>query len=179
MAAFDGCDLKRGARSFVFADGQPNARVMVIGEGPGREEDMRGLPFVGAAGQLLDRMFGAIGMRRDHPDPARALYITNTVPWRPEGNRTPTDAEIALLRPFLLRHIELADPAVLVLMGNAACQAVLETKGISRQRGQWAQALGRAALPMYHPSALLHRPELKRDAWADLLSLQARLRELP
>ena len=179
MEAYDGCDLKRGARRFVFADGNPAARVMIIGEGPGREEDLQGLPFVGPAGQLLDRMFAAIGMRRDHPDPARALYITNTVPWRPEGNRTPTDDEIALLRPFLLRHIELADPALLVLMGNPACQAVLQQTGISRLRGSWVQAQGRTVLPMFHPSALLRRPEWKREAWADLLTLQAKLRDLP
>ena len=98
MEAYDGCDLKRGARRFVFADGNPAARVMVIGEGPGSEEDRTGLPFVGSAGQLLDRMFAAIGMRRDHPDPAHALYITNSVPWRPLNDQTPTDDEIALMR---------------------------------------------------------------------------------
>lgn len=179
MEAFDGCELKRGARRFVFADGNSAARVMIIGEGPGGEEDRTGLPFVGPAGRLLDRMFAAIGMRRDHPDPARALYITNSVPWRPEGNRIPTDDEIALMRPFLLRHVALADPAVLVLMGNAACQAVLCEKGITRRRGQWAEALGRPVLPMFHPSALLRRPEWKREAWADLLTLQAKLRDLP
>lgn len=179
FAAFDGCDLKPGARRFVFADGNPAARVMIVGEGPGQEEDRQGLPFVGPAGQMLDRMFAAIGMRRDHPDPARALYITNSVPWRPPGNRQPSDDEIALLRPFLLRHIQLADPAVLVLMGNAATQAVLGRQGITRLRGAFVQALGRPALPMFHPSALLRRPDWKREAWADLLTLQARLRELP
>lgn len=179
FAAFDGCELKPGARSFVFADGNPAARVMIVGEGPGQEEDRLGLPFVGPAGRMLDRMFAAIGMRRDHPDPARALYITNSVPWRPPGNRQPTDDEIALLRPFLLRHIELADPAVLVLMGNAAAQAVLGRQGITRLRGSFVQALGRPVLPMFHPSALLRRPDWKREAWADLLTLQARVRELP
>jgi DNA polymerase len=179
FAAFDGCDLKPGARSFVFADGNPAARVMIVGEGPGEHEDRQGLPFVGPAGQMLDRMFAAIGLRRDHPDPGRALYITNAVPWRPPGNRTPTDDEIALLRPFLLRHVELADPAILVLMGNAACQALLGRQGISRLRGGFVQAHGRPALPMFHPSALLRRPEWKREAWSDLLTLQARLRELP
>lgn len=179
LAAFDGCELKRGARSCVFADGNPAARVMIVGEGPGQEEDRSGLPFVGPAGQMLDRMFAAIDMGRAHPDAGRALYITNTVPWRPPGNRTPTDDEIALLRPFLMRHIELADPAVLVVMGNAACQAILGSQGISRLRGVWAQALGRAVLPMFHPSALLRRPDWKREAWADLLALQAKLRETP
>jgi uracil-DNA glycosylase len=179
LAGFDGCELKRGARNCVFADGTPAARVMIVGEGPGQEEDRQGLPFVGPAGQMLDRMFAAIGMARSHPDPARALYITNTVPWRPPGNRTPTDDEIALLRPFLLRHVELAGPDILVLMGNAACQAILGRQGISRLRGTWVQALGRQVLPMFHPSALLRRPDWKREAWADLLALQARLRETP
>lgn len=179
LEAFEGCDLKPGARSCVFADGTPGAKVMIVGEGPGAEEDRQGLPFVGPAGQMLDRMFAAIGLRRDHPDPARALYITNTVPWRPPGNRQPTDDEIAMLRPFLLRHIELADPVLVVAMGNAACQALLGRQGIMRLRGAWVTAHGRPLLPMFHPSALLRRPEWKREAWADLLTLQARLREEP
>jgi DNA polymerase len=179
FAGFDGCALKRGARSFVFADGTPGARVMIVGEGPGEQEDRAGLPFVGPAGQLLDRMFAAIGLRRDHPDPARALYITNTVPWRPPGNRQPTDDEIALCRPFLLRHVALAAPALVVAMGNAAAQALLGRQGISRLRGTFQAAPFGPVLPMFHPSALLRRPEWKREAWADLLTLQARLRELP
>jgi uracil-DNA glycosylase len=179
MAGFDGCELKRGARNCVFADGNPAARVMIIGEGPGQEEDRTGLPFVGQAGQMLDRIFAAIDMGRTHPDAARALYITNTLPWRPPGNRAPTDDEIALMRPFLLRHIALANPAILVPMGNTACQAILGQQGISRLRGGWTQALGRMVLPMYHPSALLRRPDWKREAWADLLVLQAKLREMP
>lgn len=180
FAAFDGCELKLGARSFVFADGRPGARVMIVGEAPGRQEDEQGLPFVGPAGQLLDRMFAAIGLRRDHPDPARALYITNSVPWRPPGNRQPTDDEIALCRPFLLRHIELAAPSLLVAMGNAAVQALLGRQGITRLRGSFHTGPGGLPLlPMFHPSALLRRPAWKREAWADLLTLQARLRELP
>jgi DNA polymerase len=180
FAAFDGCELKLGARSFVFADGRPGARVMIVGEAPGRQEDEQGLPFVGPAGQLLDRMFAAIGLRRDHPDPARALYITNSVPWRPPGNRQPTDDEIALCRPFLLRHIELAAPSLLVAMGNAAVQALLGRQGITRLRGSFHTGPeGLPLLPMFHPSALLRRPAWKREAWADLLTLQARLRELP
>ena len=177
--AFDGCDLKLGARRFVFADGNPAARVLILGEGPGAEEDRAGLPFVGPAGQMLDRMFAAIGLRRDHPDPARALYITNTVPWRPPGNRQPSDDEIALLRPFVLRHIELAAPALVVAMGNAAAQALLGRQGITRLRGTFQDTPLGPVLPMFHPSALLRRPEWKREAWADLLTLQARLRELP
>lgn len=178
-AAFEGCELKRGARSFVFADGRPGARVMIVGEGPGEQEDRAGLPFVGPAGQMLDRMFAAIGLGRTHPDPARALYITNTVPWRPPGNRQPTDDEIALCRPFLMRHVELAAPALVVAMGNAAAQALLGRQGITRLRGAFQPAPFGPVLPMFHPSALLRRPEWKREAWADLLTLQARLRELP
>lgn len=173
LAAFEGCDLRRGAQSCVFADGDPRARVMIVGEGPGADEDRAGLPFVGRAGQLLDRMFAAIGMARSSPDPARALYITNTVPWRPPGNREPDAAELALLRPFLLRHIELADPEVLVLMGNVACEALLGRRGILKLRGGWAEVQGRPALPMLHPAYLLRNPEAKREAWADLLALKA------
>lgn len=179
FAAFDGCALKPGARSFVFADGRAGARVMIVGEGPGEQEDRAGLPFVGPAGQMLDRMFAAIGLGRDHPDPGRALYVTNAVPWRPPGNRQPTDDEIALCRPFLQRHVELAAPALVVAMGNAACQALLGRQGITRLRGAFQAAPFAPVLPMFHPSALLRRPEWKREAWADLLTLQARLRELP
>lgn len=176
LAGFDGCDLRRGALSCVFADGNPAARVMIVGEGPGADEDRLGKPFVGRAGQMLDLMFAAIGLSRASPDPAAALYITNTVPWRPPGNREPTRDELAMLRPFLLRHIELAGPDVLVLMGNVACEALLNARGILRLRGTWTQAAGLPALPMLHPAYLLRTPAAKREAWADLLSLQARLR---
>lgn len=177
MAAYPHCDLRLGARNFVFADGNPAARVMVIGEAPGREEDREGRPFVGPAGQLLDRMFAAIGMRRDHPDPARALYITNVMPWRPPQNRRPEPAEIAMMRPFLERHIELAGPDLLVLTGNTPCAALLGRGAITQIRGDWVEVLGRPALPTFHTSYLLRKPEAKREAWADLLSLQARLRQ--
>jgi uracil-DNA glycosylase len=177
LAAFELCELKRGAKSLVFADGDPKARVMVIGEAPGRDEDIAGLPFVGRAGQLLDRMFAAIGMGRQSPDPAQAIYITNVMPWRPPQNREPSPEEIALMLPFLERHVELAAPDVIVLMGNTPCAALLGRKGITRMRGQWVQALGRPVLPMFHPAYLLRTPEAKRAAWADLLSLQSRLRD--
>ncbi|MCC5970749.1 MAG: uracil-DNA glycosylase [Pararhodobacter sp.] len=179
LAAFPHCDLRKGARSCVFADGNPAARVMIIGEGPGREEDQRGLPFVGQAGRLLDQMFAAIGLARNAPSPETALYITNTVPWRPLGNREPTPEELAMLRPFLMRHIELADPELVVLMGNVACHSVLGQRGILKLRGQWQTVLGRPTLPMLHPAYLLRNAEAKREAWADLLSLQARMRALP
>lgn len=176
LAHFDGCELRLGAMSCVFADGNPAARVMIVGEGPGADEDRQGKPFVGRAGQLLDLMFAAIGLSRTSPDPAGALYITNTVPWRPPGNREPTRDELAMLRPFLLRHIELAQPDLLIPMGNVACEALLGQRGILRLRGTWTEALGRPALPMLHPAYLLRTPAAKREAWADLLSLQARLR---
>ncbi|MFT3690548.1 uracil-DNA glycosylase [Paenirhodobacter sp.] len=178
VTAFDLCELKKGARNTVFADGNPKARVMIIGEAPGRDEDLQGKPFVGRAGQLLDRMFAAIGLSRTTPDPDRAFYITNVLPWRPPGNRDPEPAEIAMLLPFLQRHVELADPDVLVLMGNAACTAALGQRGILRLRGKWAEAFGRPALPMTHPAYLLRQPQAKREAWADLLSLRARLDRL-
>lgn len=176
LALFPHCDLRRGARNCVFADGNPAARVMIVGEGPGADEDRLGRPFVGRAGQLLDLMLAAIGLSRESPDPARAVYITNTVPWRPPGNREPTAAELAMLRPFLLRHIELAAPDLLVLVGNVACDALLGQRGILKLRGRWTNATGRPALPMLHPAYLLRNPEAKREAWADLLSLKARLR---
>jgi DNA polymerase len=177
QAAYEHCELKRGARSLVFADGNPAARVMIVGEAPGRDEDLQGLPFVGKAGQLLDRMFEAIGMGRAHPDAERALYITNVLPWRPPENRDPSPEEIAMMLPFVRRHVELVGPEVLVLMGNHSCQALLGRKGITRLRGHWAEALGRPALPMFHPAYLLRNPAAKREAWHDLLMLQARLRE--
>lgn len=176
LAGFSHCELRKGARSCVFADGVPKARVMIIGEGPGADEDRRGLPFVGRAGQLLDQMFGAIGLSRQSPDTEQGIYITNTVPWRPPGNREPTADELTMLRPFLLRHIELAEPEFLVLMGNVACDALLGRRGIMRMRGNWTEAAGLPALPMMHPAFLLRTPIAKREAWADLLSLNARLK---
>ncbi len=178
MEAFDHCELKLGARSFVFCDGDPSAHVMIVGEAPGREEDRAGRPFVGRAGQLLDRMFDCIGMGRTKADPAQGLYITNVLPWRPPSNRTPDTSEIAMMLPFLERHIALADPQIVVLMGNTPCQALLGKTGITRMRGQWTEVLGKPCLPMFHPAFLLRNPIAKREAWADLLSLQARLRDM-
>lgn len=175
LSAFDQCELKKGARNTVFADGNPAARVLILGEAPGREEDQEGLPFVGRAGQLLDRMFEAIGLSRQSPDPATALYITNVMPWRPPQNRDPEPEEIAMMRPFVERHIALIDPDVIVTMGNTPCLCLMNQKGILRLRGTWTQALGKPVLPMTHPAYLLRNPAAKREAWADLLSLKARL----
>ncbi|MGR3199868.1 MAG: uracil-DNA glycosylase [Paracoccus sp. (in: a-proteobacteria)] len=176
--AFDGIELKKGARNFCFADGNPKAGVLILGEAPGDEEDRQGRPFVGRAGQLLDRMFAAIGLARDAVDAERAIYIVNVLTWRPPGNRDPSPDEIAVSLPFLRRHIDLADPDLIVLMGNIPCQAALEKRGILRLRGQWVQAFGRPALPMAHPAYLLRNPAAKREAWGDLLSLAERLDSL-
>jgi uracil-DNA glycosylase family 4 len=176
IAAFDLCDLKKGARNTVFADGNPNARVLILGEAPGADEDREGRPFVGRAGQLLDRMFAAIGLSRQSPNVQGALYITNVLPWRPPGNRDPEPDEIAMMRPFVERHIALVDPAVIVVMGNTPLDALTGRRGILRARGTWTEALGKPLLPMTHPAYLLRNPGAKREAWADLLSLQARLR---
>ena len=179
LAAYPHCELKIGARNTVFADGNPKARVMIIGEAPGADEDRQGLPFVGRAGQMLDRMFAAIGLGRSAPDAAAALYITNVMPWKPPGNRDPSTEEIAMMLPFLERHVGLIDPDVIVVMGNIPAQAVLRQRGITRLRGNWTQALSKPVLPMLHPAYLLRNPIAKREAWADLLALQAHLRDTP
>ena len=175
MAAFDHCELKRGAKTTVFADGNPAARVMVIGEAPGRDEDIQGKPFVGRAGQLLDKMFSAIGLSRADLDAQSALYMANILPWRPPQNRDPLPAEISMMLPFVKRHVALAQPDILVLMGNISCQALLGKKGITRLRGHWTDAVDLPVLPMFHPAFLLRNPIAKRDAWHDLLMIKARL----
>lgn len=175
LAAYPWCDLRLGAKSLVFSDGKPGARVMIVGEAPGREEDRQGRPFVGQAGQLLDRMLSAIGLSRDAPDAAHAVYITNILPWRPPSNRDPDPAEVAMMLPFLRRHIELAAPDILVCMGNHACGAILNKRGITRLRGHWGDAFGLPVLPMLHPAYLLRQPAAKANAWEDLLSLRARM----
>lgn len=178
IETFEGCEMKRGARNTVIADGNPAARVMIIGEAPGRDEDIAGKPFVGRAGQLLDKMFAAIGMGRDAPLSKDAIYISNVMPWRPPNNRDPSPDEIAMMVPFLERHVQLVAPELLVLMGNTPCLAVLGRKGIMRMRGHWEEAWGKPVMPMTHPAYLLRTPAAKREAWADLLAIQAKLREL-
>ncbi|MEM7320462.1 MAG: uracil-DNA glycosylase, partial [Pseudomonadota bacterium] len=173
MDQFTHCDLKKGARQLVFADGTADASVMIIGEAPGRDEDREGRPFVGRAGQLLDRMLAAIDLDR-----TQNVYITNVLPWRPPQNRDPRPDEVAMMKPFLERHVALIRPKVLVLMGNISCQAVLGKRGITRMRGKWDQALSLPVIPMFHPAYLLRQPSMKRQAWADLLELQAKLRSI-
>jgi len=178
MAEFTGSPLRETATNLVFSDGVAGAPVMVIGEAPGAEEDRLGKPFVGASGQLLDRMFGSVGMSR-----ARELYITNILPFRPPGNRTPTDAEISLFMPFVLRHIALARPRLLVLAGAVAAKGLLQSRdGITRLRGRWHQVSileekVLKAMPTLHPAYLLRNPIAKRDAWADLLMLQREMND--
>ncbi len=173
---FDGCPLKRGASHTVFAGGNPASRVMLIGEAPGREEDRAGVPFVGRAGKLLDKMLAAIGRDRD------GVYITNVVAWRPPENREPTPEEVAACLPFLRRHIELVDPALIVLLGAVAVKNVMGlTDGIMRLRGRWLEyRLGSRmvpVLPTLHPAYLLRQPAQKKLAWHDLMEIAARLEE--
>ena len=179
VRAFEGCALKRTAKNTVFADGVPGAPVMVVGEAPGADEDRLGKPFVGVSGQLMDRMFDAIGMSR-----GRDLYITNILFWRPPGNRTPTLAEQAICLAFTRRHIELARPKLLVLAGGTAAKAVLDTtEGIMRLRGKWTtlrldDGTEMPTMPTFHPAYLLRTPASKRQSWLDLLAIDEKLREL-
>lgn len=172
---FELCTLKRGARNTVFAQGDPAARVMVIGDAPDRDADRSGLPFAAGVGQLLERMFTAINMRVEAEQAADRIYLAAAMPWRP-ATTPPQEADLQMMTPFLLRHIELANPDVVVLMGNTACQMVLGRTGVSRLRGAWTEALGCAVLPMVHPASLIRTPSAKREAWADLLALKAKLR---
>jgi uracil-DNA glycosylase family 4 len=178
VRAFEGCALKTTAKSTVFSAGPADAPVMLIGEGPGREEDLEGAPFVGRSGQLLDRMLEAIGLSRQ-----TNAYITNVIFWRPPGNRAPTAEEVAICAPFLLRHIMLKAPKVIVLLGATPLKHVLNTEeGITRARGRWGRyaAADREipALPTFHPAYLLRTPSAKRQVWQDLLSLKLKLREM-
>lgn len=176
VVGFDGCALKKGARSTVFADGNPLARLMVIGEAPGREEDQAGLPFVGRSGRLLDLMLAAIGLSRKAMEAKDSVYISNVLPWRPPGNREPSSDEVAMMAPFLFRHVELKAPEAILLLGSPATRTVLGTgQGVARMRGKWAEWRGIPVMPTWHPAALLRDSAKKRDAWADLLMLSARL----
>jgi uracil-DNA glycosylase len=170
MQKFDGCALKSTATQLVFADGNPKARVMFVGEAPGRDEDIEGLPFVGRSGKLLDRMIGAIGLDRTK------VYIANVIPWRPPGNRTPTPQETQICLPFIQRQIELVDPEVLVTLGNPSTQTLLGAReGIMRTRGKWFHydtgSRVVRALPTFHPAYLLRSPAYKRFSWQDLRAI--------
>jgi DNA polymerase len=176
---FEGCELKRSAKNTVFADGTPEGRIMLIGEAPGRDEDEQGLPFVGRAGKLLDRMLAAIGLDRSK------VYITNVLNWRPPQNRDPSPEEAAACLPFLHRHIELAEPQLLILLGAVSVRHVLGlNEGIMRARGKWelyqSVHLKRAipTMPTLHPAFLLRQPAAKRLAWRDLLAISEKIDQL-
>lgn len=180
IEGFDGCALKPGARNTVVFDGVPGAPLLVIGEAPGRDEDAEGKPFVGRAGQLLDRMLAAIGCARSPTGTQTPACITNAIYWRPPGNRAPTKAELAICLPFLERFIALSAPQAIVLAGNVPNGALFPgAPGITRARGKWNAWPGPRGdipvLPMFHPAFLLRQPLQKRLAWADLLTVEARL----
>jgi len=173
IADFDAGEISDHARQSVFARGNPEADVMIIGEAPGRDEDIQGKPFVGRSGQLLDKIFASIGLNED------TLYVTNVINWRPPGNRNPTPTEIASCLPFMHKHIELIAPKIIVLVGGVSFTALTGMTGIMKNRGQWTSlkigSLEIPTLPIYHPAFLLRQPALKKDAWLDMLSLRAKL----
>ena len=176
LESFDGCGLKKTATNLVFTDGNPEAPILFVGEGPGAEEDRQGLPFVGPSGKLLDKMLASIGLDRS------GVLISNTVFWRPPGNRTPTLQEAAVCMPFVERLIELVDPKILVPLGGPAAKSLLaQTAGVGRLRGQWfsysTPRLPRPieATPLYHPAYLLRSPGQKRNTWRDLLEIKRKL----
>jgi len=178
LETFEGCALRSTATQLVFADGNPKARVMFVGEGPGYEEDKQGLPFVGRSGKLLDQMLKAIGLDRTQ------VYIANIVPWRPPGNRTPTPQEAAICLPFVLRQIALCDPDILVCLGGPSAQTLLNVKeGIMKLRGRWfafnSGAREIRAMPTLHPAYLLRTPLAKRNAWRDFLAIKKALSSQP
>lgn len=165
---FSHCDLRRGARNLVFGGGAAGARVMILEDAPGRAEDLQGLPFAGPAGQLLDKMFVAIGLNR-----AEEVYAASVIPWRPPQDREASSAEIAMMQPFARRHIILAAPQVVICVGNISCQAVLGKRGLNKLRGAWQEGFALPVLPMVHPQVLLRQPARKKQAWQDLLILKA------
>jgi DNA polymerase len=181
LSTFEGCPLRATAMNLVFADGNPASPLMFIGEAPGEEEDRQGKPFVGVSGQLFDRMLKAAGIARSD------IYISNILFWRPPGNRTPTDAEIASCLPFVEQHIALIKPKVIVLLGGVAAKTLLHTKeGITRLRGRWMSYTPSPesgldspipCLPVYHPAYLLRQASVKRQAWNDILLLTKHLRD--
>ena len=181
LMRFDACPLKKTATNLCFADGNPEAQVMLIGEAPGRDEDIQGKPFVGRSGQLLDRMLEAIGLSRHAGTPQNSAYISNVIFWRPPGNRTPTDQETLMCLPFLRRAIEIKQPRLLVCLGATPTQRLIgRSEGILKLRGRWFDfASGQGSIPLLatlHPAYLLRQPAQKRLAWRDLLSLKQKLK---
>jgi DNA polymerase len=185
MASFDGCALKATATNLVFADGNPKAHVMLVGEAPGADEDRQGFPFVGLSGQLLDRVLASVGLDRKSEAETNSVYIANILPWRPPGNRQPTTAEIATCYPFIERHIELIQPKILVFLGGVAAKTLLQSnEGIMRLRGRWKEYISPGlsqpikALATFHPAFLLRSPAQKAQVWRDFLMVQKELKIL-
>jgi uracil-DNA glycosylase len=177
LAGFDGCSLKKMAKNMCFADGNPQSSIMFVGEAPGRDEDLAGVPFVGRAGQLLNKMLLAAQFSRQED-----VWITNTVYWRPPGNRTPSQQETEICRPFLERQIELIKPKIIVALGGAAAKHLLQTtSGIMRLRGKWHEievaGTKYQLLPTLHPAYLLRTPAAKRLAWRDLLAIREKINQ--
>ena len=179
LANYEFCDLKKGSRNLVFSSGDPDAKVMIIGEAPGREEDIQGVPFVGRAGRLLDKMFRQIGLTRNKDQLNDILintaYICNVIPWRPPHNRDPNTDEIEMMLPFLKRHISLIQPKIIVAMGNISCRALIGQTGITKLRGNWLDFDKTPLMPMCHPAYLLRNNAAKKDAWSDLLKIKKKL----
>lgn len=187
IAGFDGIAIKKTATNLVFADGNPDAQIMLVGEAPGADEDRTGKPFVGVSGQLLDKILACIQISRESKEPEKSIYISNILNWRPPGNRTPNDAEIEVSLPFIEKHIQLIKPRILILSGGVAASALLDTKAsISKMRKKWhnyspvTKKIGThkcLALATYHPSYLLRTPAQKKAAWADMLMLKSKIDE--
>lgn len=190
IQSFEGLAVKKTAMNMVFCDGSPEADIMVIGEAPGADEDRQGKPFVGASGQLLDKVFSRIGLSRTAENAKNGLYISNILNWRPPGNRTPTPDEMRIAQPFIERHIQLAQPKILVLVGNTPMKSILNTKeGIKKMRGQWhnyetvTAELPKLdqkiiAMPTFHPAFLLRNPGEKKTVWQDMIMIQEKRKDL-
>ena len=182
LANYEFCDLKKGSRNLVFSSGDPDAKVMIIGEAPGREEDIQGVPFVGRAGRLLDKMLRPIGLTRDknelNDNLINTAYICNVIPWRPPHNRDPNTEEIEMMLPFLKRHISLIEPKIIVALGNISCKALIGQTGITKLRGNWFDFDKIPLMPMCHPAYLLRNNLAKKDAWSDLLKIKNKLEEM-
>ncbi len=190
IAAFDGIAIKKTATNLVFCDGNPKAKIMLIGEAPGADEDRQGTPFVGVSGQLLDNILACINLARNEEDPQKAIYISNVLNWRPPGNRTPSPAEIEVSLPFIERHIQLINPKLIILCGGVSAKALLGSEhSVSKLRKTWHDYTPQTsefakdanpipAIATYHPDYLLRTPTQKRAVWADMLMTQAKLKEL-
>lgn len=191
IAAFQGFAISKTATNLVFADGDPDASIMLVGEAPGADEDRLGKPFVGASGQLLDKILRSIGLDRNAQEQPSRIYISNMLNWRPPGNRNPTPAEIEMALPFIERHIQLAAPKILIFCGSVSAKALLDTEqGISRLRGRWHNYMPRTkeltdkangpipALATYHPSYLLRTPGQKKLVWADMLEIHSKINDI-